>query len=140
MSEWNEAIEAAKKLLRSITGEGLVKAAPGCCARGWKITGDDCPKCGATDNQNCPGDLFDAEKIAACLDALRRPEPQGVTAGSDAVKCAEEIVKGLNLQDHEGWYIAAIIARHFRATPADPAVKQAWESGRDAAAVEKANG
>lgn len=65
-----DALEEAAKLMATITGEGKVHTMPGYCARGWKIKSEDCEKCGATDNQNCPGDLFDAEKIASAIRAL----------------------------------------------------------------------
>jgi hypothetical protein len=75
-SGFEEGMEAAANLMGEITGEGITKPAPGYCAGGWKIDGDQCPKCGATSNQNCPGDLFDGEKVAARIRALKRPAVQ----------------------------------------------------------------
>jgi hypothetical protein len=72
---WERGRDDAAKKMDGITGEGVQKAAPGYCARGWKIgyghtVEGGCPKCGATSDQNCPGDLFDAEKVAASIRAL----------------------------------------------------------------------
>ncbi len=69
-SAWERGRDDAAKELTTMTGDGCKKPAPGHCARGWRITAGECPKCGATDNQNCPGDIFDDVTIAAKLRSL----------------------------------------------------------------------
>ena len=80
MSEWNEAIEAAVKV---VDHNGL-------------------------------------HALADYIRSLKRPEPQGVTASSNAKNAAEEIdaEQCISAATHDGWRlpvndIAAIIARHF---------------------------
>lgn len=70
-------VSAAANTIRGLTGSGTFKPAPGYCAGGWLIEDAACKKCGAERNQNCPSDIFDAEKIAAATLDLT-----GIPAGS----------------------------------------------------------